>query len=116
MEIVNAISLGIGVIGVGVIIWGSLVALAEFCRVEVARLRGIAHTENRNCVRQHYGFYLLMGLEYMIGADIVRTLVRPTLQELAVLGSMVAIRTVTSYFLNREMAEAAEDNSQVAKA
>jgi len=44
-----------------------------------------------------------MGLEFMIGADIVRTLIRPSLQELAVLGSMVAIRTVISFFLNKEM-------------
>jgi uncharacterized membrane protein len=109
MEIVTAVSLGIGVIGVAVIVWGSIVSLIELCRVEIERLRGTSSFEKRNLVRQHYGFYLLMGLEYMIGADIVRTLVRPTLQELAVLGSMVAIRTVTSYFLNREMAQVSTD-------
>ena len=53
---------------------------------------------------------LLMGLEFMIGADIVRTLIRPSLQELAVLGSMVAIRTVISFFLNKEMAKGNTDN------
>lgn len=109
MEIVTAVSLGIGVIGVAVIVWGSIVSLIELCRVEIERFRGASPFEKRNLVRQHYGFYLLMGLEYMIGADIVRTLVRPTLQELAVLGSMVAIRTVTSYFLNREMAQVSTD-------
>ncbi len=112
METVNVISLGIGVIGVTVIVWGSLVSLIELCRVEFKRLCGTVSCQNRNLVRQHYGFYLLMGLEYMIGADIVRTLVRPTLQELAILGSLVAIRTVTSFFLNREMAQASVDGSQ----
>ena len=109
MEIVNAISLGIGCIGVAVIVWGALVSLVELCGVELKRLSGTSSCKNRNIVRQHFGFYLLMGLEYMIGADIVRTLVRPTLQELAVLGAMVAIRTVTSYFLNKEMGQQSED-------
>jgi uncharacterized membrane protein len=115
MEIVTAISLGIGVIGVAVIVWGSLVSLVELCRVELKRLAGTVSHQNQNLVRQHYGFYLLTGLEYMIGADIVRTLVRPTLQELAILGSLVAIRTVTSYFLNREMAQASADTTPIAQ-
>ena len=105
MEIVNAISLGIGVIGVVVIIWGALVSAVELCFVESKRFQGQNSCKKRNLVRQHFGFYLLMGLEYMIGADIVRTLVRPTLQELAILGALVAIRTVTSYFLNKEMGQ-----------
>jgi len=113
MEIINVISIGIGSIGVGVIVWGAIVSLVELCGVEIRRFSSTVSCVQQNLVRQHLGFYLLMGLEYMIGADIVRTLVRPTLQELAVLGSMVAIRTVTSYFLNREMAEAsAEDAKQ----
>ena len=103
MEIVSAISLGIGVIGVAVIVWGALVTAVELCGEEVKRFTGKDPCAQRNHIRHHFGFYLLMGLEFMIGADIVRTLIRPTLQELAVLGSMVAIRTVTSYFLNKEM-------------
>lgn len=113
MEIVSAISLGIGILGVAVIVWGALVSLIELCGSEFKRFSGIGSCKNRNLVRQHFGFYLLMGLEYMIGADIVRTLVRPTLQELAVLGSMVAIRTVTSYFLNKEMGQNSEDGSKL---
>jgi uncharacterized membrane protein len=112
MEIVNLISLGIGIIGVGVIVWGALVSLVELCGVEWKGFSGAGSFKKRNLVRQHFGFYLLMGLEYMIGADIVRTLVRPTLQELAVLGSMVAIRTVTSYFLNKEMGQHSVEDSK----
>ena len=110
MEIVNAISLGIGVIGVAVIVWGALVSLVELCGVELKRFSGAGSCKRRDLVRQHLGFYLLMGLEYMIGADIVRTLIRPTLRELAILGSLVAIRTVTSYFLNREMGQHSVDD------
>ncbi len=103
IDIVNKISLAIGSIGVIVIIWGSLVSAVELCIEELKRFAGKNLYMRRNRIRHYFGFYLLMGLEYMIGADIIRTLIRPTLQELAVLGSMVAIRTVTSYFLNKEM-------------
>ncbi|MEI7751372.1 MAG: DUF1622 domain-containing protein [Candidatus Omnitrophota bacterium] len=105
MEIVNAISLGIGCIGVAVIVWGALVSTVALCVAEVKGFSGKDTCADRYRVRQRFGFYLLMGLEYMIGADIVRTLVRPTLQELAVLGALVAIRTVTSYFLTKEMSQ-----------
>jgi uncharacterized membrane protein len=112
MEIVNILSLGIGCIGVAVIVWGALVSLVELCGLEIKKFSGTGACKNPNLVRQHFGFYLLMGLEYMIGADIVRTLVRPTLQELAILGSMVAIRTVTSYFLNKEMGQNSSEDSK----
>jgi uncharacterized membrane protein len=39
----------------------------------------------------------------MIAGDIIGTIIRPTLQEMAVLGSIVAVRTVISFFLNREI-------------
>jgi len=97
------ISLGIGSFGVLVIIWGSLVTAFNLCLVEFKRFSGKSSFAKREVIRHHLGFYLLMGLEFMIGADIVRTLIRPSLQELAVLGSMVAIRTVISYFLDKEM-------------
>ena len=103
MNIINKISLVIGSIGVIVIVWGALVSAIELCIEESKRFVGKNLYERRNRIRHYFSFYLLMGLEYMIGADIIRTLIRPTLQELAVLGAMVAIRTITSYFLNKEM-------------
>ncbi len=112
MEVINAISLGIGCIGVAVIVWGALVTAVALCAAEAKKFSGRDCCAKRSHIRQHLGFYLLMGLEYMIGADIIRTLIRPTLQELAVLGSMVAIRTVTSYFLNKEMNQNSGDGSK----
>jgi uncharacterized membrane protein len=103
MDIINKISLVIGSIGVLVIVWGALVSAIELCIEESKRFVGKNLYAQRNRIRHYFSFYLLMGLEYLIGADIIRTLIRPTLQELAVLGAMVAIRTVTSYFLNKEM-------------
>lgn len=110
MQIIDIISLSIGSFGVIVIIWGSLVSAIDLCLAELKRFSGDRSFANRSLIRHHLGFYLLMGLEFMIGADIVRTLIRPSLQELAVLGSMVAIRTVISVFLNKEMGKSHADN------
>ena len=48
------------------------------------------------------------GLEFLIAADIIDTLMRPNPQELLVLGAIVAIRTVISYSLNLELAQDAK--------
>ena len=45
----------------------------------------------------------MLGLEFLIAADIIRTIVKPSLEELAILGSIVVIRTVINYFLGKEL-------------
>lgn len=103
MIIIHYLSLAIGVAGIAVLTWGSLVTFIQLVHVEYLGVRGKNVCRKREHIRHHLGTYILMGLEFLIAADLIRTLIRPTLQELAVLGSIVAIRTVISYFLNREM-------------
>lgn len=106
MEIVNYISFAIGAFGSILIVWGALVSAFRLCANEIRKLNKKVSPHNGEDIRHFLSFYLLMGLEYMIGADIIRTLIRPTLDELIILGSMVAIRTVISFFLNKEMKRA----------
>jgi uncharacterized membrane protein len=40
----------------------------------------------------------------LIAADVLRTVFHPTLEELALLAGIVVIRTVISYFLDKELA------------
>ncbi len=104
-SILEYISHGVGIVGVAVIVWGVLVSLVTEVRVEVASLRGRGTTRDKILVRQELGASLLLGLEFLIAADVIRTVVQPTLEEIAILGGIVAIRTVISYFLHREMAD-----------
>jgi uncharacterized membrane protein len=103
LEIINYVVLGIGFVGTFVILWGALITLIEFLANESKRFSKQNIAIERTRIRYYFSSYLLMGLEYMIGADIIRTITRPTLQELAIVGALVAIRTVISYFLNQEM-------------
>lgn len=103
MEVLQYVSKAIGVIGILVICWGVLLGFIDFVRIEFDYLRGRNVRNRRYLLRHHLGSYLLAGLEFLIAADIVRTIVDPTLVELAILGAIIAIRTAISFFLNMEM-------------
>lgn len=56
-------------------------------------------------IRAHFGSYLLLGLELLIAADILKTVVEPSYQELITLAGIVVLRTILAVFLNRELKE-----------
>ena len=53
--------------------------------------------------RSTLGRAILLGLEFLVAADIIETLSAPTLEHLAILGGIVLIRTVISFSLNWEL-------------
>ncbi len=102
-RILHYVSLGIGLAGITVIVTGVVVMLYRWLGTEIKRA-GRKHVfRERNALRHQLGSYLLLGLEFMIAADIISTFTHPTLNDMAILGSIVAIRTVISYFLDKEM-------------
>jgi uncharacterized membrane protein len=70
-KIVEHISLAIGVIGVSVILWGVLLGVLRLVRLEWASITGRDSLVEREDLRHHLGYYLLLGLEFLIAADIV---------------------------------------------
>ena len=55
-------------------------------------------------LRQSFGGVILLGLEILVAADLVRTVaVQPTLESVLVLGLIVVIRTVLSFSLETEI-------------
>jgi uncharacterized membrane protein len=105
MKVIIIVSDVIGLVGMGVLAWGAVLALFRLVALEARRVFGENICERRQILRHHFGSYILLGLEFLIAADIIRTLIEPSLEELAVLGTIVAIRTVISFFLNWEMRE-----------
>ena len=87
-----------------VIVFGVACGLVRFVRAELHAARGADVEDDRKRLRHVLGYYLLLGLEFLIAADIIDTLMKPTTQDLIVLGSIVAIRTIISYSLNSELA------------
>lgn len=105
MIVLGHIATGIAVIGAAIIIWGVIKGLVVLLLAEFYRFRksGSKAEETEERVRLGIGFNLILGLEFLIAADIIRTIVEPTLEELAILGAIVAIRIALAYFLGREI-------------
>ncbi|MGE3273310.1 MAG: DUF1622 domain-containing protein [Chloroflexota bacterium] len=55
-------------------------------------------------LRLELGRSLALSLEFLLGADILRTAVEPTWDEIARLAAIAAIRTGLNFFLQRELA------------
>ena len=103
-EILHYISVTIGIIGIAIIIWGIILMFVRLVRLEISRLNKNSIFRDREALRHQLGSYLLLGLEFLIAADIIGTVIHPTLNDMAVLGSIVIIRTIISYFLDKEVA------------
>jgi uncharacterized membrane protein len=52
---------------------------------------------------RQYATWLLLGLEFALAADVIRTAVAPTWNDIAQLAAIAAIRTFLNYFLQRDI-------------
>ena len=101
-QVVPLIYQSISVLGALVVIWGVVEAMIRFVRVKVStRIADQIH-ENES-IRQQLGAHLLLGLEIFIAADIISSVVSPSWDKVGILAAIVAIRTVLSFFLRREV-------------
>ncbi len=86
--------------GAVVIMIGAIVAIAKFA-VTLAR-RDI---NQFSAVRLSLARFLVLGLEFQLAADVLRTAISPSFTEIGKLAAIAAIRTLLNYFLNREIAQ-----------
>ncbi len=61
-----------------------------------------------NRLRLLFGGWLVLALEFQLAADIVKTTVAPTYENLIQLGAVAIIRTFLNYFLSKELHELPE--------
>ena len=93
--------IGTSVDGVGVLI---VVGGALFATVRLALRRARGAGNYYVWYRQDVGRAILLGLEFLIAGDLIRTVVvAPTMQNVAVLGLIVLIRTFLSLSLQLEI-------------
>ncbi len=103
MHLLDLLASAVAVIGVAVILWGTTLTGFRFLVSEFRNVGRPTEFEEAEFIRHGFGAYLLLGLEFMVAADIIKTIVHPQLEGLLVLGGIVIIRTILSYFLNREL-------------
>jgi uncharacterized membrane protein len=88
-------------VGVAIVLVGAIVALVPYVTLLVLR-RATNHDYRE--VRKRLGRSILLGLEFLVAADIIRTVaISPTLGSVAALGVIVLIRTFLSVALQVEI-------------
>lgn len=100
-NVINIVSFGLNIIGALIIIWGIMISLAEFLRKEFSEREN--SIQLNEAIRLKLGSYLVLALEFFIAGDIVKTIITPTWQSLGILGAIVVIRTILSYFLTKDL-------------
>ena len=100
-EIVSEVVKVVEAVGAGIMVLGALWAFVVFASRTV---RTAPAPESYDELRRSLGRSILLGLEVLIVADIVRTIiVAPTLESVAVLGIIVVIRILLSFSLEVEI-------------
>ncbi|UWQ22813.1 DUF1622 domain-containing protein [Jannaschia sp. W003] len=95
---------GIDILACAILLIGAIRFIVGFARAEISRderrrIRGV------NAERVELGRYILGGLELLIVSDIIHTALSLAMADLVFLGLLVVIRSLISFFLDRELAE-----------
>lgn len=94
------IALALEAISVLVVAFGGIEAVYRMLQ---APLRGYAGHAKRRDIWLSLVRWLLLGLEFMLAADIVRSTITPDWDDIAKLAAIAAIRTFLNYFLERDL-------------
>ncbi|RKR86031.1 putative membrane protein [Micromonospora pisi] len=86
-------------IGAVVIFIGAVWAAVRFVVLGVGRRTAAVFTP----VRLSLGRFLTLGLEFQLAADVLRTAIAPSFQQIGQLAAIATIRTALNFFLRREI-------------
>jgi uncharacterized membrane protein len=99
-EVMDRVAQGFEAFGVAVLVCGLVWSFILADRVRRAQ----GGQSGYRALRNAFGGALLLGLEILVAADLIRTVaVSPTLESVAVLGLIVVIRTFLSFSLQIEI-------------
>jgi uncharacterized membrane protein len=99
-HLASHIALAVEASAVLVIAAGSLEAFIGLLGVGVGKR---ATHGARKAVWRRYGVWLLLGLEFELAADIIRSVISPTWLDIGQLGAIAVIRTFLNYFLEKDL-------------
>jgi uncharacterized membrane protein len=100
--IASHVALGVETIAVVLVAVGSIHAAFA---IVMAFVRGERHPGWGRAIWVTYGGWLLGGLQFALAADIVRSAIAPSWEQIGQLAAIAAIRTFLSYFLERDLKE-----------
>ena len=99
-DLLNAASLIIGGVGMVVLIYGVLYAVYRIVKVEASPNKRFIQYEH---AKRTFSQKMIFALDFFVAADLIRLAVAVTLDEIITIAFIVAIRTVLSWSLSREV-------------
>lgn len=95
----------IELLSIAVLLLGAGRFLFWMVRAELFSASGDERLERQNLARLELGRYILAALELLIVADVIHTAISFDLDSILFLGALVLVRSVISFFLDREIAQ-----------
>lgn len=95
------IQYAISAIGVLIILTGVLLSLQQYVKYLITGQVG--NEEAINAIRLKLGHILILGLEFIVAADLISTINTPDYYTVGMVAIIVLVRTILSYSLNREL-------------
>ncbi|EHM3036779.1 TPA: DUF1622 domain-containing protein [Enterococcus faecium] len=96
--------LGLDIFAICLLVWGVCLSIKDFLKYLFVhtKVQSDRVSEN-NAIKKMLGGYILLSLEILVSAGIIESIIKPTLQDIFQLAALVVIRTIISYFLNKEI-------------
>lgn len=95
-------------IGILIILSGILVAIGQYLHSIFAG-QLMNQDSNVNTIRLNLGRILILGLEFIVAADLIGTTTTPDYYDVGLLAIIVIIRTLLSFSLSRELMTLSKD-------
>lgn len=93
----------ISLVGILIIVSGIAIAVVQYVRI-LARGELLHEGSKLNHIRLDLARIFLLGLEFIVAADLIATTTTPDYYAVGLAGIIVLIRTLLSYSLSRELA------------
>src|SRR5262245_49956215 len=108
-EFAGIVALVVELLAVVVIAIGAIEAIVGVIRQKTNPLRPFAWKKE---VFIRFGSWLLLGLEFALAADIVRSAISPSWTQIGQLAAIAGIRTFLNYFLERDVEKFTEQKKE----
>lgn len=93
----------INILSILILLIGVIFSLISFIKSELRKSPTDEKIKSIIFIKNYLGSYILLSLEVLICADIIETIINPSFKDILLLASIVLIRTIISYFLNKEI-------------
>ena len=99
----------IDLIGITILLIAAVRFVFHYAKFEIARYRAMDCVFQIRDMRLQLGSYILLALEFMIVSDVIHSALSRTLDDFLLLGVLVLVRSLLSFFLSLDLKDAREE-------